>query len=579
MGSMRCAPWGTALTFGLGLGVAALATSAVAYAEPTKSAADSSTSSAAAAPSQSKAGLPKPHSAKTKKAAVPESVAVKSSKPAARKAVAAPVAKSADTAYAVATPANPSGPAVPAEPLLDPVTTIRLAVDSVVAQAARVLGYAPINADNANQPLLPLRDMLLGAFATFRRATDTDPSNALPALDPKELYQFVTGEVVGDLLPSDTDGDPLTYQVVQGPTNGTLVVNANGTYYYKPNTDFAETGGTDTFVVVAGDGQQGQTVVPVNIEVQPTLGISETFWFRNYTLAPLKFTGYNGGTGDLDSGPATGTVILPGGEASWAVTWYLFSVGSVTPQFSTVGFGATPSDPGYIPAGLSSNFQLTFKTKPRETQCSSGGEGQCNVVNDRLAVALNKGNPVVTLDAADSAKIAAVLSGICNDSSQASCSYNATSQVAGFTGVRTIGIPVTNETSIPTTYSIAIADQVSQTDSVGISVKLSGGALAKLASIINVEITTNYGHSWTNTHTFTQTINVPVRAGYTAWIEGSAPVWRVTGDFTIKLGNSTYQLNGATFDTPNPNGIGSYVIKDRPIGSAGDGAPGTSVQL
>src|SRR6185436_18998768 len=145
--------------------------------------------------------------------------------------------------------------------------------------AARVLGYAPVTADNSGQPLLPLRDMLLGAVAAFRRATDTDPTNAVPALDPKELYQFVTGEVVGDLLPSDDDGDPLTYRVAQGPTNGTLVVNANGTYYYKPNTDFAETGGTDTFVIVADDGQQGETVVPVNVNVAPTLGVSETFWF------------------------------------------------------------------------------------------------------------------------------------------------------------------------------------------------------------------------------------------------------------------------------------------------------------
>ncbi|MBI3690350.1 MAG: hypothetical protein HY239_06745, partial [Mycolicibacterium aromaticivorans] len=46
--------------------------------------------------------------------------------------------------------------------------------------------------------------------------------------------------------------------------------------------------------------------------------------------------------------------------------------------------------------------------------------------------------------------------------------------------------------------------------------------------------------------------------------------WNVTGDFTIKLGNSTYQLNGATFSTPNPNEPGSYVIRDKPIASALD---------
>ncbi|CAN5458637.1 hypothetical protein BH09ACT8_BH09ACT8_02550 [soil metagenome] len=492
------------------------------------------------------------------------------SAPASRKSAIAATSKAGAKPGAAAAAAVPN---TPADPPLDPITQLRLAVDTVIGQTAGILGYGSVSADNPIKPLFPVRTMVEDALAAFRRATDTNPTNEVPTLDPKQLYEFVTGEVIGDLLPSDPDGNPLTYQIAQGPANGTLVVNANGTYYYKPNNDFAEAGGTDTFVVVADDGHQGLTVVPVNVTVAPTLGVTESFWFRNYTLAPLKFTGYSGTTGDLDSGPAVGTVILPGGEANWHVTWYLFSSGSITTQFATVGFGATPSNPGYLPPGIGSTYGVSFKTNSRDTTCGAGSGGQCSVPNDRLAVALDSGNPVITLGAADAAKIAAVLPGICYDNSQASCSYIATNEVAGFTPVRTIGTPVTNETSTSSTFSVGIADQVSQTDTVGISVKLSGGALAKLASIINIEITANYGHSWTSSHTFTQTLNVTVKPGYTGWIEGSAPVWRVTGDFTIKIGNSTYQLNGATFDTPNPNGAGSYVLKEKPIGSIGDGEP------
>ena len=160
-----------------------------------------------------------------------------------------------------------------------------------------------------------------------------------------------------------------------------------------------------------------------------------------------------------------------------------------------------------------------------------------------------------------------MLPGICYDGSQANCSFVAKSQTAGYSPVRTIGTPVRNETATPTTTSVAIADQVSQSDTVGVDVKMSGGGLAKLASIINLEITAKYSHTWTKTSTFTQTVNVPVGAGREAWIEGSVPVWNVTGDFTIKIGNSTYQLNGATFATPNENLKGVYVIKDKPITS------------
>ncbi len=161
-----------------------------------------------------------------------------------------------------------------------------------------------------------------------------------------------------------------------------------------------------------------------------------------------------------------------------------------------------------------------------------------------MAIGQDRGGapPTITLGAADAAKIAAVLPNVCYDGSIANCSFTAKSEVKGFSPVRTVGTPVSNTTSTPTTYSISIADQVSQSDTVGgLSVKLSGGGLAKLASIINIEITANYSHTWVQTHTFTQTVNVPVAPGKTAWIEGSVPVWNVTGDFTIKLGNSTYQ--------------------------------------
>ncbi|WP_319432659.1 Ig-like domain-containing protein [Mycobacterium sp. RTGN5] len=449
---------------------------------------------------------------------------------------------------------------------------ITIGVDVLAANLASILGYAPNPATTGGVgAVLPLRTMLQNAVDALRRQMDTNPANGVPALHPKELYQFVTGEVLGDLLPTDPDGNKLTYQVIQGPTNGTLTINPNGTYYYKPNDAFAEAGGIDTAVVVADDGQHGQTVVPVNITVKPTLGVTERFWFRNYTLAPLKFNGYVGGTGDLDGGPAVGTVILPGNEASWDVNWYMFRVGDVTTNFGTVGFGYTPSDFGYVPAGYAgTTFQVRYETKPRDTSCAAGGNGQCDVPNDRMAIAKDNGSPVITLNAEDAAKIAKVLPNICYDGSQAGCNFTAKSQTAGFSPVRTVGTPVSNTTSTPTTYSIAIADQVSQSDTVGISVKLSGGGLAKLASIINIEITGTYSHTWVKTNTFTQTMNVPVAPGKTAWIEGSVPVWNVTGDFTIKIGNSTYQLNGATFTTPNPNEAGSYVIRDKPITSAAD---------
>ncbi|WP_217697922.1 Ig-like domain-containing protein, partial [Sinomonas mesophila] len=50
---------------------------------------------------------------------------------------------------------------------------------------------------------------------------------------------------------TDPDGDPLTAVLVAGPGNGTLTLNADGSFSYTPNANF---NGTDTFTYKANDG-------------------------------------------------------------------------------------------------------------------------------------------------------------------------------------------------------------------------------------------------------------------------------------------------------------------------------------
>jgi len=65
------------------------------------------------------------------------------------------------------------------------------------------------------------------------------------AVDDTETTQEDT-PLVSDVLPNDleVDGDILTATVVTGPSNGTLVLNPDGTYTYTPNPNF---NGTDSF--------------------------------------------------------------------------------------------------------------------------------------------------------------------------------------------------------------------------------------------------------------------------------------------------------------------------------------------
>jgi hypothetical protein len=133
-----------------------------------------------------------------------------------------------------------------------------------------------------------------------------------------------------------------------------------------------------------------------------------------------------------------------------------------------------------------------------------------------------------------------------------------------------VGATVLNPGNEPASFSVSISDTQSQTDSLSISTKVG---LSLLEKVINLEVQTTYGHSWTSSRTFTQTVNMPLLAHQGGQVDAVQPVWRVTGDFTVKIGNTTYNLTGATLDTPNPKARSFYTI-DRfdipPSGTSGD---------
>ncbi|GGC29163.1 hypothetical protein GCM10011371_15850 [Novosphingobium marinum] len=68
----------------------------------------------------------------------------------------------------------------------------------------------------------------------------------------------------GTLAATDEDGDDLTYALDTQATNGTAVVNADGTYTYTPNADFV---GEDSYVVSVSDGNGGTDTLTVNVTV------------------------------------------------------------------------------------------------------------------------------------------------------------------------------------------------------------------------------------------------------------------------------------------------------------------------
>jgi hypothetical protein len=97
--------------------------------------------------------------------------------------------------------------------------------------------------------------------------TVTDVNEAPSAVDDSVSGNEDT-VIVANVLSndSDVDGDTPTAGLVSGPANGSLTLNADGSFSYTPDADW---NGTDSFTYTANDGALDSIVATVTITVNP----------------------------------------------------------------------------------------------------------------------------------------------------------------------------------------------------------------------------------------------------------------------------------------------------------------------
>ena len=229
-----------------------------------------------------------------------------------------------------------------------------------------------------------------GGFATSTVTIGITPVNDPPKLgDPDSPnfdpatgnYSLTTPEdtpVSGQVKATDVDGDTLTFALGnKSPANGTVVVNANGTWTYTPKADY---NGSDSFTVTVSDGHGGTATSTVTIGITPVndppkLGDPDSPNFDpatgNYSLTTpedtpvsghVKATDVDGDTLTYTLGnksPANGTVVV-NADGTWTYTpgkdyngsdvfTVLVSDGHGGFATSTVTIGVTPvNDPPVI---------------------------------------------------------------------------------------------------------------------------------------------------------------------------------------------------------------------------------------
>ncbi|WP_347133277.1 Ig-like domain-containing protein [Mycobacterium sp. DL] len=90
------------------------------------------------------------------------------------------------------------------------------------------------------------KEELTASFLAMRRGL----FNQAPTVAPIQLSGLVSGPITGDINGVDAEGDAIVYRLIRGPRQGSVVINADGTYTYTPDAEFD---GVDTFSVRAID--------------------------------------------------------------------------------------------------------------------------------------------------------------------------------------------------------------------------------------------------------------------------------------------------------------------------------------
>ncbi|GLX70291.1 tandem-95 repeat protein [Paenibacillus glycanilyticus] len=100
--------------------------------------------------------------------------------------------------------------------------------------------------------------------ATATVTLHVTPVNDAPVAYDSKKSTVENTPVTGIVTGQDYDSPSLTFEKAQGPANGQLDLQANGSYTYTPNTGYV---GTDSFTFTANDGDLSSNTATVTITV------------------------------------------------------------------------------------------------------------------------------------------------------------------------------------------------------------------------------------------------------------------------------------------------------------------------
>ena len=198
---------------------------------------------------------------------------------------------------------------------------------------------------------------------------------------------------------SDPDGDALTAVLVDDVSNGTLTLNADGSFTYTPDADF---NGTDNFTYKANDGSLDSNVATVTISVNgPPVAVNDAYNFDENTTLSVDAPGVLGNDTDPDGDALT--AVLVDDVSNGTLTLNPNGSFTYTPDadFNGTDIFTYKANDG----SLDSNVAAVFLTKSgitvsaSKTETTSSGDDTVNAttVADTVVDKSGDGTPTITV--------------------------------------------------------------------------------------------------------------------------------------------------------------------------------------
>lgn len=309
------------------------------------------------------------------------------------------------------------------------------------------------------------------------------------------------------------------------------------------------------------------TLTPDPTANTPILGSTKGYKVYNLSSQGITLTGFASDGKLQQPAPGPGVVVAPGSYIDFEVIVYGFKDNLVEPIFDV------PTAPGPITVVL-----YNVNTTRHIARCDTGGN-QCEAIPGYKVAILDKPGSVITLDASVNSQaqgISRVLNGLCYNGSQATCNFTATTELATYTKAKQYGNALENKTDTPITLKTTATRTV--TEQVQDSVQLTVGNVEKaIFEKVTFQVQVRFQHTWTEAKTFSQEIDMTIPPWKKETILVAAPILRDYGNFTLKMGNTTWNLNNIYFDEPDPTRGGTFVVTESPVvhssDTNGDGVP------